>query len=86
MFHHFPFVDRLGSKTVNREGPIRVKERIINLYKYKNALNYRVIDIPAAPYMRSAIENGFMVLYLSPVYASKYALSKVLSRPRLRLL
>ena len=86
MFHHFPFVDRLGFKTVNGKGPIKAKEGIVNLYKYENALNYKVIDILAAPYMCSAIKNSFMVLYLSPVYASKYALFKVPSRPRLCLL
>jgi len=73
--------DRLGPKTVNRKRPIRAKEGIVNLYKYRNALNYRVIDILVAPYIYYIIENGFMVLYLSPIYTSKYILSKVLSRP-----
>ena len=71
---------------MNRKGPIRAKEGIANLYKHENALNYGVIDIPAALCMRSAIKNSFIVLYSSPTYTSKYALSKVLSRPGLRLL
>ena len=71
---------------MNGKGPIRAKEGIANLHKHENALNYGVIDIPAAPYMRSAIENGFMVLYSSPAHTGKYASSKVPSRPGLRLL
>ena len=48
---------------MNRKGPIRAKEGIVNLYKHKNALNYRAIDILVDPCMRSAIKNNFIILY-----------------------
>jgi len=61
--------NRSGFKTINGKGLIRTKEGITNIYKHKNTLNHKMIDILAAPCMHSVIENGFIDSYSSSAYA-----------------